>query len=121
MNKTLLIVDDEKHMLRLLEFNLNKVGCSIITSTSGQDALLKATSETIDLLIIDYQMPDFNGLKTISELRNFPKYEKLPIILLTARGQISIRDEAMGLGVSRFFTKPFSPTELLEAVKQLLA
>ena len=119
--KTILIVDDEKHILKVLEFSLAESGCAIETASSGAEALRKAASHTIDLLLIDYQMPGMNGFETVHELKNNEKYAELPVIMLTGRGQSEIRAEAETTGVSLFLNKPFSPTELLRHARRLIA
>src|SRR5687767_12742920 len=118
--KTILIVDDQKHILKLLEFSLAESGCTIETAGSGEEALRKAASRTIDLLLIDYQMPGMNGCETVHELKKNGKYAELPVIMLTGRGESEIRSEAATLDVSRFLNKPFSPTELLRHTRRLL-
>lgn len=119
--KTILIVDDEKHILKVLEFSLAESGCAIETATSGEEALGIAASRTIDLLLIDYQMPGMNGFETVHELKKNEQYANLPVIILTGRGESEIRTEAAASGVSRFLNKPFSPTELLKHIQRLLA
>jgi CheY-like chemotaxis protein len=118
--KTILIVDDEKHILKVLEYSLAESGCIIETASNGEDAIRKAGSQTIDLLLIDYQMPGMNGFETVHELKNNEKYAELPVIMLTGRGQSEIRAGAATAGVSLFLNKPFSPTELLRHVKRLM-
>ncbi len=119
-DKVILAADDEKHMLRLLEFNLAKLGCPVRKAASGDEVLRIATTEKIDLLVIDVMMPGKDGFATIRELRADPAYRDLPVIMLTGRGQSSTRDEAKELGVSVYLTKPFSPIELQSQVRRLL-
>ncbi|HSI84619.1 MAG: response regulator [Candidatus Methylacidiphilales bacterium] len=121
-NKRIMVVDDERHMQRLLNYNLEKTGCVVVQAMSGEEALEKATAATatVDLLIIDVMMPGMDGFATVRKLRELPAYAALPIIMLTARGQADVREAAKGLGISDFFTKPFSPIELTSKVRQLL-
>lgn len=118
---TILITDDQKHMLLLLQASLAPIGCRILTASNGEEALLKASTTTIDLLLIDFEMPGLSGLDAVRKLKQTPAYAELPIILVTARGQNRIRLEAREAGVTLIVLKPFSPKELLETVRRLLA
>lgn len=120
MNKTILICDDEKHMLRLLSFTLGKTGCAVETVSDGDQALARIARGGVDLLVIDVMMPGKDGFETVRELRRMPEGNKLPVIILTARGASTTRDEAGQLGVSHFVTKPFSPIQIQEQVNHLL-
>ena len=120
MNKTILICDDEKHMLRLLAFTLGKTGCVVESVSDGNQALARIARGGVDLLVIDVMMPDKDGFETVRELRLMPEGKQLPVIILTARGVSTTRDEAGQLGVSHFVTKPFSPIQIQEQVKKLL-
>jgi DNA-binding response OmpR family regulator len=118
--KTILLVDDEPHMLRLLQFALRKTGAKILEATGGRAALTQAAAHAVDLVVIDFMMPDLDGFATLRELRRDPKYAKVPVIMLTSRGQLELRDTAEGLGIELFLTKPFSPAELIQHVRRLL-
>jgi len=117
---TVLIVDDHKHMLKLLRLTLDPTGCRILTADSGEEALVKAAATPIDLLLIDFEMPGLTGVETARQLRESPQYANLPIVLITGRGQSRISAEATHAGVAVVMTKPFSPMELIETVKRLL-
>lgn len=119
--RTILIADDQKHMLLLLRMSLAPVGCRILTANSGEEVLIKAASTPIDLLLIDFEMSGLTGVQTAQQLKATPPYPDLPIILITARGQTRIRAEAALAGVTLVVTKPFSPAELLETVLRLLS
>ncbi|MEZ5413309.1 MAG: response regulator [Opitutaceae bacterium] len=120
-NGTILITDDEPHMRRLIGFTLRATGQRVLQANSGEAAIEIISREPIDLLIIDYAMDGINGLETIAVLRKMERGAKLPIILITARGDTGIRASAESEGISAFITKPFSPVELTALVKQLLA
>ena len=118
--KRILVVDDERHMQRLLQFNLEKTGCIVETAGSGEAALAITGEKTVDLLLIDLVMPGMDGFATVQELRNRPNGKDIPVIMLTSRGQVDTREQASGLGISAFLTKPFSPIELVAEAKKLL-
>lgn len=118
--KVILITDDEPHMRRLLEFTLAKTRQQLVLAVSGEEALARAQAGPIDLLVIDVGLPGMSGFETIQAIKALPAYANLPVIMLTARGNTEIREEATQLGVRAFLTKPFSPTELATIAQDLL-
>jgi CheY-like chemotaxis protein len=118
--KRILVVDDERHMQRLLQFNLEKTGCIVETAGNGEEALALIDKHPVDLLLIDLVMPGLDGFATVRELRNRPSAREIPVIMLTSRGQRDTREQAANLGISMFLTKPFSPVELVSEAKRLL-
>lgn len=121
MQRTILIADDQNYMRLLLRASLAPLGCRILSVGSGEEALAIAAATRIDLLLTDFEMPGLSGVQTAQRLKACPQYTDLPIILITARGQKRIRDEAALAGVTLVLTKPFSPTELMETLQRLLA
>ncbi len=119
--KTILITDDEPHMRRLITFSLKRTGHTLIQADSGEAALDLIGSQAIDLLLIDFGLKGINGLDTITSARKLEHGQDLPVVLLTARGDTGIKDDAQSAGVSAFITKPFSPVELVQLVNDLLA
>jgi DNA-binding response OmpR family regulator len=117
---TVLIVDDEPHMRRLLQFALAKTGARLLLAANGREALAQAAATTVNLIVIDVMMPELDGFATLRELRRDERHAQLPAIMLTSRGQTELRDVAAELGVDVFLTKPFSPIELSQHVKRLL-
>ena len=117
---TILIADDQKHMLTLLQSTVSRIACRIVTAASGEEALAQAAATTIDLLLIDFQMSGLTGVETVRELKTNPAYADLPVILITGRGQNRIRTEAIRAGISQVISKPFSPVELIETIRRLL-
>jgi len=124
MNKFVLLVDDEAHMLRLLQFALQSLPAKLVRVRSSEEAMDVVKQKTMDLIILDYSMPGKNGVQTLREIREagqeFSTNRKVPVIMLTARDQTLIRREAAGLEVSAFLTKPFSPSDLLQRATELL-
>ena len=120
--KIILVADDQKHMLKVLEFSLADSGCRVETATSGEQALAKAMKTKIDLLLIDVNLPGISGFDTIRAIRQQPAYAKLPVIVLTGGGLDECNaTAARRVGTSVFLTKPFSPMGLSRHVKDLLA
>jgi CheY-like chemotaxis protein len=118
--KTILVVDDEPYMIRLLQHHVERGGYKMVKAVNGREALEKATTHPPDLVIMDVMMPEFNGLEVLAEIRKNPKTRELPVIIMTANAQRFTKEEAESAGVSAFLTKPFSPTQLmLEIARQL--
>jgi CheY-like chemotaxis protein len=118
--KTILIVDDELFMRRLLEQTLRRGGARLATADSGDAALAWLARESADLLLIDFNMPGRDGLATVRALREAHPHMRIPVVMLTAGGLADVRARAAELGVAAFFTKPFSPSALAAEVARLL-
>lgn len=121
MTSRILIVDDEPFMLRLIEASLKKGGFALTACRSGDEAIASASQQTPDLIIIDLMMPGRDGLATLRVLKESAALREVPAILLTAKGRALVEREAEESGVEVFLTKPFSPSQLLEHVRRLLA
>jgi CheY-like chemotaxis protein len=118
--KRILVVDDQPHMLRLLAFTLRRLGAEVITVESGAEAVAVAGAGPLDLLLVDVMMPSMDGFETVRAIKALPAHARLPVIMLTARGQEETRTTADELGVDRFLTKPFSPVQLADEAARLL-
>lgn len=118
--KRILVIDDERHMQRLLQFNLEKTGCIVDAAGSGEAALKLFANKPADLVLIDLVMETMDGFDTVRELRKCPGGGDVPIIMLTSRGQTDTREHAADLGIAAFLTKPFSPIELVAEARKLL-
>lgn len=114
MSKTILVVDDEKPIADILQFNLIKEGYRVICAYDGDEALQKVEEEQPDLMLLDIMLPKRDGMEVCREVRK--KYN-FPIIMLTAKG--SEIDKVLGLemGADDYVTKPFSTRELIARVK----
>lgn len=114
MDKTILVVDDEKPIADILQFNLIKEGYRVICAYDGDEALQRVEEEQPDLMLLDIMLPKRDGMEVCREIRK--KYD-FPIIMLTAKG--SEIDKVLGLemGADDYVTKPFSTRELIARVK----
>lgn len=118
--KTILAIDDEKDILRLLEFNLKKEGYSVLTASSGEEGLEAARAKNPDLVLLDIMMPGLDGLEVCRLLRAGESTRQIPVVMLTAKsGEI---DQVVGLemGAADYISKPFSVKVLLARVKNAL-
>lgn len=113
----ILIVDDDPHLRELASVFLRNAGFEIVEASDGKDALAKLDSVKVDLFVIDIMMPNMDGWELCRELR--ATYD-LPILMLTAKGEISQKVKGFQLGTDDYLVKPFEPLELVERVKALL-
>lgn len=113
----ILVVDDERNIVELLKFNLEKDGYEVIAAYDGVEAVKLAKEERPDLIILDIMLPGQGGLEVCRQIR---KEMKTPIIMATAKGEEIDKILGLELGADDYVTKPFSPRELLARVKAIL-
>ncbi len=118
--KRILIVDDDAFIRRPLEFILREEGYQPATAADVDEALRAIESCPPDLIFLDVMMPGKDGLTWCAELKSDPRYARIPIVLLSARGQERDREQALASGAADFLTKPYSPHELKRRVRELL-
>jgi two-component system, OmpR family, response regulator len=121
MNRRVLLIEDEPNITEAIRFLLTRDGWQVMTHADGADAVEVISNENPDLVILDLMLPGKSGMEILRELRDLEGMEKLPVLMLTARGQSRDREMAEKAGVSRFMTKPFSNAEVLTAVRDLHA
>ncbi|WJQ81982.1 response regulator transcription factor [Brevibacillus brevis] len=117
MKLTILIADDDPHVRELLRFYLAKEGYHVLACVDGEEASQLLEQESVQLAIVDVMMPGKNGWELCREIREF--YD-LPVILLTAKGEVRDKEKGFLAGTDDYLTKPFEPTELLYRIKALL-
>ena len=118
---TFLIVEDSPTMRQLLVFSLRRLKeCRIIEAVDGVDALKKLTTERVDLVITDINMPMMDGLKLIALIRGDARTKSLPIIIVTTEGAEEDRKRGLALGADAYIPKPIQPSELLKTIASLL-
>ncbi len=119
MPKKILAVDDERHIVRLVQVNLERAGYEVVTAFDGKDALEKVASEQPDLVVLDVMMPYMDGFEVLQNLRKNPNTRDLPVIMLTAKAQDADVFRGWQSGVDCYLTKPFNPMELISFVKRI--
>ncbi len=119
MPKKILAVDDERHIVRLVQVNLERAGYEVITAYDGKDALEKVASENPDLVVLDVMMPYMDGFEVLQNLRKNQSTRELPVIMLTAKAQDADVFRGWQSGVDCYLTKPFNPMELISFVKRI--
>jgi DNA-binding response OmpR family regulator len=112
--KTVLVVDDEPKITRLVRDYLERAGFGVLVAADGKTALARAHSERPDCIILDLGLPQMDGLDVTRQLR---KLSNVPIIMLTARSEESDKLVGLELGADDYITKPFSPKELVARVR----
>jgi phosphate regulon transcriptional regulator PhoB len=118
--KRILVVDDEPDINNLIVYNLKKEGFSVTAAFEGEEALDSLKSGTFDLIVLDLMLPGIQGVDLCSILRRNPRTAHIPIIMLTARGELSDKVRGLESGADDYMTKPFSPKELIARIRAVL-
>lgn len=119
-SKLILLVEDEKDIIKMLEYNLKKEGLKTLSVRNGEGAIDLARSQHPDLIILDLMLPGIDGLEVCKILKGDSKTAAIPIIMLTAKSQESDKVVGLELGADDYMTKPFSPRELVARIKAVL-
>ncbi len=120
MGKRVLLIEDEPNITEAIRFLLSREGYQVDTHTDGSTALEAVAARRPDMVILDVMLPNKSGYDILRELRADEATARLPVLMLTARGQRRDREMAERFGASRFMTKPFSNSEMLGSVRELL-
>lgn len=115
----ILVCDDERHIVRLIQVNLERQGYQVVTAFDGKEGLEKIRSEKPNLVVLDVMMPYMDGFEVLKALRREPETETLPVIMLTAKAQDKDVFEGYHYGADMYLTKPFNPMELVTFVKRI--
>jgi len=118
--ENVLVVDDERDILELVKYNLDKEGYTVTTVASGEDALLATRSKLPDLIVLDLMLPGVDGLEVCRRLKADPKTSGIPIVMLTAKGDEADVVTGLELGAADYVTKPFSPKVLTARIRAVL-
>ncbi len=118
--KTILVADDESHILHVVSMKLRNAGFRVVTARDGREALEMAQQELPDLIITDYHMPELSGLELCRRLKMELRTSAIPAIMLTARGYCLEDQDTERSGIRCMISKPFSPRQLLATVNEIL-
>ncbi|MCO6523367.1 MAG: phosphate regulon transcriptional regulator PhoB [Snodgrassella sp.] len=116
----ILVVEDEDAISTLIQFTLEQAGFTVQSISSVEKALPLLQSQLPDVILLDWMLPGISGLQFIKYLRDTDRTRDLPIILLTARGEETDKEQGLNLGADDYITKPFSPRELVARINALL-
>lgn len=117
--KRVLVVEDERNISEAIRFILTREGWQVDVTGDGEKALDTMRLAPPDMVILDLMLPGFSGFDILRALRADPQTHALPVLMLTAKGQMADRDTAERLGVTRFMTKPFANGDIVAAVREL--
>ncbi len=118
--KTILVIEDERDLVELISFNLEKEGYRVITATEGSTGLETARNSLPDLILLDLMLPGLNGTEICKILKKNEKTFRIPIIMLTAKGEEIDRVVGFEVGADDYVVKPFSNRELMLRIKAVL-
>jgi two-component system phosphate regulon response regulator PhoB len=115
-----LVVDDEEDIQELVRYNLLREGYKVTCVSTGEDALKSARGKMPDLILLDLMLPGIDGLEVCNILKHEPKTARVPVVMLTAKGEEADIVAGLELGADDYITKPFSPRVLVARVKAVL-
>jgi two-component system phosphate regulon response regulator PhoB len=117
---TVLVVEDDDDILRLLTYNIKTAGFNVVACQDGYTALSMIKSHSPDLIVLDLMLPGLDGFEVCKELKRSPETRSIPLIMLTARGEEVDRVVGLELGADDYVVKPFSPRELMLRIRAIL-
>ena len=117
---TILLVEDEKDLLELLNYNLNREGFNTLTASTGEEGLKQVRTTKPDLILLDLMLPAMDGLEVCRTLKSREHTADIPVIMLTARGEESDIVRGLEMGADDYITKPFSPRILMARIRAVL-
>jgi two-component system phosphate regulon response regulator PhoB len=120
MKKTVLIVEDDRDIARLVEYNLEKSGFTTASVHSGEDALERLERDRFDLVVLDIMLPGLDGFEVCRRIKRSDRLSHVPVLMLTAKGEEVDRIVGLELGADDYVVKPFSPRELVLRAKAVL-
>ena len=118
--KRVLLIEDDRDIVELVRYNLEREGFQVAAATDGASGLAQIRKTPPDILLLDLMLPKLSGLDICKEIRRDTSLNRLPILMLTARGEEADRVVGLEMGADDYVTKPFSPRELGARVKALL-
>ena len=120
MLANVLLVEDEKSIITLIKYNLEKEGFKVFCAETGEDALKIIKEKTLDVVILDWMLPDTSGIDVCRQIKIDKKLKNIPVLILTAKGEPDDKIKGLEVGADDYVTKPFNNKELLLRVKSLI-
>lgn len=118
----ILVVEDSPTMRQLIGFAIKRIpGSKVIEANDGVDALKRLSSEKIDIILADINMPIMDGLKLVSLVRSNPTYKHIPVIMITTEGAEEDKNKALAIGANAYLTKPIQTQELMKLVSSFIS
>ncbi len=120
MKPVILVVEDEAALVRLIRYNLEAEGFEVLDAHDGEEGLLILTERTVDLVLLDWMLPNLSGIEVCRQIRRRQETRNLPVIMLTARGEEGDRIRGLNAGADDYLSKPFSYKELIARIHAVL-
>ena len=117
---SILAVDDSASMRQMVSFTLKGAGYDVIEAVDGVDALKKAQSSNVNMVLTDVNMPNMDGITLIKELRKLPNYKFTPMLMLTTESSSDKKSQGKSAGATGWLVKPFNPEQLLGTIKKVI-
>lgn len=118
--RSILAVDDSPSMRKMVSFTLTGAGFKVVEAVDGVDALEKAQMQEIDLVLADQNMPRLDGIGLTRKLREDPKFQNTPILILTTESSDQMKQAGRAAGATGWLVKPFDPNRLIEVIQKVL-
>jgi len=118
--QSILAVDDSASMRQMVAFTLKGAGYNVIEAADGHEALEKARSARVDLVLTDQNMPKMDGITLVKSLRGLPSYSGTPILILTTESSDEMKARGKAAGATGWLVKPFDPGKLLDVIKRVI-
>mgnify|MGYP000889869856 CR=1 FL=1 len=119
MSKTIMVVDDSGSFRTVVKLALQKAGFAVVEAVDGKDAVSKLSAQKLNLIVCDVNMPNMDGLSFLRHLKATAAYKFTPVIMLTTESQEAKKNEGRAAGARAWITKPFQPSQLVDAVTRL--
>lgn len=120
MAKKVLIIDDEIHIIKIIQYKLNSAGLEVVFAQNGPEGIKIANEELPNIILLDIMMPAMNGYEVLEHLKENEKTKNIPVVMITAKTQEGDKQKAEKIGVTAYIFKPFSPQAVLEVVENIL-
>ena len=118
--RSILAVDDSPSMRKMVSFTLSGAGFRVVEAIDGVDALEKAQKEQLDLVLVDQNMPRLDGIGLTRKLREDPRYQNTPILILTTESSDQMKQAGRDAGATGWLVKPFNPHRLIEIIQKVI-
>ncbi len=117
---SILTVDDSASMRQMVAFTLKSAGFNVVQAADGQEGLERAKQSSVNLMLIDQNMPRMDGISLVKSLRQLPQYRTTPILMLTTESSDAMKAAGRAAGATGWLVKPFDPVRLLEVVNKVI-
>lgn len=121
MGKKILLTDDEPNIVKVVSVRLKAAGYEVVAAYDGEEAMQQVKAEKPDLILLDLMLPKIDGYKVCQMLKADPHYQHIPVILFSAKAQVTDKEMGREYGADGYIAKPFQPQQLLETIRNLLA